>query len=314
MLGVRRVTVVGVVLALAGVGCTSEGPPEDPSSARGRVQQLVRALVEVDADGLRDLVSDDSLDLSAELLVDDVVAQGALARRDVTIDADTSNLGYVAYELDTDPSTAGPQPWLDVEVRSSGELIGSVLPTVEVSGRGITALRVGDVEVPVAPLPPEGRTYYLPPGVLTVAAVGPDGLVEHGDGERIDTRDRASLSLGGELTAAGEAQVRRVAAAFVRRCTRPVQGDRPVRCPARKAFVGGLESSAWTLDAPVRVSTEEGSTGWTVRTDDPPAARMTGQYLDRERGVLVPVTDRVRFRVEGTVEARGDRLVVEVRG
>ena len=79
-------------------------------------------------------------------------------------------------------------------------------------------------------------------------------------------------------------------------------------------FVGGLASSSWTLDGPVRVTTERSSTGWSIRTEDTPLARMRGAVLDRESDTLVPVTDRVPFRVEGTVTATGDRLVVEIPG
>lgn len=316
MTGVRRGAVAAAsVLALVGTACTSEGSADDPSSARAQVERLVAALVEVDADALREIAVDDSLAVSGALLTDEVVAQGVFARKDVRIEADKSNLGYVSYTLDTDPPSGGTQPWLDVDVSSSGGFSGSVLPAVQVHGRGITAIRVGDTEVSIPPLPPEGGRFLLPPGELEIAAVGPTALVEHAAAQQVDTRDRPSLDLGGELTAAGQARVQRAADVFVRRCTRPQRrDDRPRGCPARKAFAGGLVDSSWTLDGPVRVTTEELDHEWAIRTDDPPVARMRGKARDFEADTLVPVTDRVPFRVDGTVSARGDRLVVEIPG
>ena len=87
-----------------------------------------------------------------------------------------------------------------------------------------------------------------------------------------------------------------------------------MECPARKAFVGGLASSSWTLDGPVRVATEADGAGWRITTPRPPVARMTGTVVDRETGREVAVTDQVRFRVEGTVTAQGSRLEVAVPG
>ena len=317
MTGVRRAAVAATGLAvLAATGCASDGSADDPSTARGQVQLLTAALVEVDAAALKELATEESRAVSDELLVDDVLEQGALARTDVEIDATGGDLAYVTYTLDTDPPSDRGGPWLRVDARRSGGLVGSVLPTVELRGRGTTALRVGDVVVPVDPLPPEGRRYYLPPGELTVAGVGPDGLVVHGAGERVDTRgpERYALDLDGELTAAGRAQVDRAVAAFVRRCTRPLQGPRPVDCPARKAFVGGLSSSAWTLAGPVRTTTVPDGAGWQVTTPRPPVARMTGEVRDPGTGRLETVADRVRFRVEGTVTARADGLDVAIPG
>ncbi|KQT92228.1 hypothetical protein ASG49_09820 [Marmoricola sp. Leaf446] len=301
---------------LALTGC-ADGSADDPTTARGQVQLLTSALVEVDAAQLKDVAVPDSLSFSDELLVDDVLEQGALARRDVTIDGEGSGLGYVSYTLDTDPPVRSGGPWLRLNARTSGSFSGSVLPTVELTGQGITALRVGEATVPVAPLPAEGRRYYLPPGEFTVAAVGPEGLVEHDPGQQVDTRDvdPYALDLGGTLTAAAQAQVQQAVRSFVRRCTRPL-GDapRPRGCPARLAFVGGLTSSSWTLDGPVRVEVEPDRTGWRITTPRPPLARMVGQVRDPDTGDLLPVSDRVRFRVEGVVEARGDRLDIAIPG
>lgn len=301
---------------LAATGCASGGSADDPSTGRGQVQLLTAALVEVDAPGLRELVADDSQAVSDELLDPGVLEQGALARTDVEIDDTGGDLAYVTYTLDTDPPTERGGAWLRVGVRRSGGFTGSALPSVELQGQGITALRVGDAVVPVDPLPPEGRRYLLPPGEFTVAGVGPDGLVDHGAGVRVDTRDpvRYPLDLGGRLTAAGRTQVQQAVDVFVRRCTRPLRAPRPVECPARKAFVGGLASSSWTLDGPVRVATEADGAGWRITTPRPPVARMTGTVVDRETGREVAVTDRVRFRVEGTVTAQGSRLAVAVPG
>ncbi|ROR92582.1 hypothetical protein [Nocardioides aurantiacus] len=316
MRGVRRTAAAAAGLTVLALAGCADGSADDPTTARGQVQLLTAALVEADATALKELVVEESLAVSDELLVDDVLEQGALARRDVRIEAD-GDLAYVKYTLDTDPPDERGGEWLRVDVRKSGGFVGSVLPTVELTGRGVTALRVGDVEVPVDPVPAEGRRYHLPPGDLTVAAVGPEGLVTHGPGERIDTRDVRPypFDLGGELTAAGEAQVQRAVRSFVRRCTRPLGDEaRPRGCPARLAWVGGLSSSTWTLAGPVRATTEPDGAGWRITTPRPPLARMAGQVRDPDSGALLPVTDRVRFRVQGSVVAKGDRLEVAIPG
>ena len=41
---------------------------------------------------------------------------------------------------------------------------------------------------------------------------------------------------------------------------------------------------------------------------------MVGQVRDPDTGNLLPVSDRVRFRVGGIVEARGDRLEIAIPG
>ena len=318
--GTRALLAVLLVgLAGLGAGCLDGGSPDDPDSARGQLQQWTRALVDVDGAALRTLADRPSLAVSADLLTDGVLAQGALAGQDVEVDVTDRGMGVVRYAIslpDQDLDAPGERPWWETELRTSGEMIGIGLPTVTVEAPGASAVRVGDEVVETGSLADEGRTFYLPPGGFEIGVAGGGRFVEHPAAQPWDTRtDRGALSLSSRLTPAGRSEVRRAIDRWVDTCTgRFTEDERPLRCPARLAYVGGLRTSTWTLDARPRTVVEPSSSGWTVTTPRPPLTRMTGTATDPGTGTPVAARDVVPFRVEGTVSVRGERLVVDLRG
>jgi hypothetical protein len=296
---------------LVATGCGG-GSPSDPTSARGRVEALSRALVEADGTALVAVVQDPSYDISTALLTDAVLGEGALAGQEVDVEKTDGDLETIRYALGVGDS----EPWLEPRIRRGGAFVGLPLPQVTLRGPGVTSVTIGGVTVGIDPLPDEGQAFYLPPGEYDVGVGGGGRFVTHGGPRHVDTPERGPdvLEYAGRLSLAGRARVDRAVGAFVRRCTRPVRGSRPAACPASKAFVGGLDSSEWTLASLPRTTVEANGDGWLVSTPDPPVARMKDLVRDRETGASEPVTDRVRFAVSGTVTLRGDDLVVELAG
>lgn len=301
------------LLAALSAGCGVGGSP-DPDSARGRVEALEHALAGADAGALVRLVEDPRRRVSTALLTDGVLGQGALAGQDVDVETARQNLETVRYSLHVPDDE--PTPWLEPELRRSGDFVGLPLPSIVLDGPGVAAVRIGDEVVAIDPLPSEGRAFYLPPGEYDVSAAGAERYVEHGPAQHHRTRgnDSERLRFTGELTAAGRGRVDRSVSAFVRRCTEPLRGHRPAACPARSAFVGGLDSSAWTLESYPRIAVEANGNGWILSTPDPPKARMRGVVMDRRTGVSEQVRDTVLFAVDGRISVRGDDLVVDIPG
>jgi hypothetical protein len=310
----RLGTVTAVVLAMLSLtGCGASGSPE-PDSARGRVESLERALVEADGAALVRVVKDPSHAISTALLTESVLSEGALADQDVDIETTDKDLETLSFALRVPDDE--PTPWLEPQLRRTGEFVKLPLPSVKLEGQGVTSVRIGGATVRIDPLPPEGKVFYLPPGEYDVGAGGADRYVDHGPTQNFDTREYGVDRLGfiGELTAAGRARVDRAVAAFVRRCTKPLRGSRPVSCPLRKAFVGGLDFSEWTLESKPRIAIDATSDGWSVSTPDPPVGRMRGVIKDRTTGVTEHVRDTVPFAVNGTISVRGDDLVIHIAG
>jgi hypothetical protein len=301
------------LLAVVLAGCGSGDSP-DPDSARGRVDVLSRALVQADAATLVRLVENPSYSVSTALLTDAVLGQGALADQDVDTETTDRDLETITYALRMPDDE--PRPWLEPQLRRSGEFVSFPLPSVHLAGPGVTSVRIGDKTVRIDPLPREGKEFYLPPGEYDVGVGGAERYVDHGPTQHFDTRDRGAreLSFTGDLTAAGRTRVDQAVESFVRRCTEPLRGSRPVECPLSKAFIGGLDSSEWTLESKPRIAIEANGNGWSVNTPKPPMARMTGVVKDRQTGVSELVRDKVRFTVNGTVSVRGDTLVVDIPG
>jgi hypothetical protein len=299
------------LLVLVSTGC-GISRPVDPDSARGHAEALKRALVQADGAALVGLVEDPSYAVSTALLTDAVLGQGALAGQDVEIKRTDRDLETIRYALRVPDDE--PRPWLEVQLRRSGDFVGLPLPSVTLDGPGVNAVRIGGKTARIDPLPREGQAFYLPPGEYDVGAAGAERYVDHGPTQHVDTRsyrpDR--LEFTGDLTAAGRRRVDRSVKAYVRRCTELLRGNRPSNCPARVAFVGGLDSSEWTLASYPRITIEANGDGWSVSTPEPPVARMKRTVQDRRTGVTERVTDTVPFAVNGRIAVRGDELVVDI--
>jgi hypothetical protein len=298
------------VLAVAALVLSScgDGSPDDPDSPRGLVEQIKVGLVEADGAAVRALVDDRSSAVSTELLTDEVLAEGVFAGKDVMVEKTSSDIYTVRYDLLVDGD--GNRPWLDLEVKASDDsIVGMALPTIELSGSGVSAVTVNGVEVAVEQLTSEPRSFYLPPGELEIGAVGPKDLVAHEPPQPVDTReygDRA-LELAGTVTEAGLDRIQEAVDAYVADCTKARDASPPTGCPVHLAWVGGLASSRMTLDDEPKWSLQPSSDGWTILTEDPPKARLTG--TTREGG---PAEDVVDFAVTGTVRVVGGELLVEV--
>ena len=93
-----------------------------------------------------------------------------------------------------------------------------------------------------------------------IGAGGAERYVDHGPTQHFDTREYSTdrLAFTGDLTAAGRTRVDRAVEAYVKRCTEPLRGSRPSNCPARRAFIGGLDSSEWTLESTPRIAVSGG--------------------------------------------------------
>ncbi|WP_162599918.1 hypothetical protein [Nocardioides solisilvae] len=315
--GARARTAGGVALAAVVLaGCSLLGPP-DPDSPEGRVEVLVEALVAADRDALLEVLDDERFSTSTALLTDEVLAQGVFAGREVDVETTNRHLGAREFALRLEEQDEDERPWLEPGFTSSGDPVGLVLPTVTLQGRGVHALRVGDQTIEVGPLPPEGTSFYLPPGEVELAAVGGERYVEREPPERIDTREllgRRERDLGGRLTPEARAVVRKEVAEHLDRCTGTFRRDRPSACPLRKAWIGGLAEETWTVDGVPRVDIRAGLDAWYFSTRGRLRATMRGTYVPLGGGPAVPAADAFPVRIDGTVEVRGGRLVVRVQG
>lgn len=216
------------LLALTTAGCAGGADTE----ARGAVERLVDALVEPDAGALRALVESDSDARSTDLLTDEIVADNALAGRQVEIDADIDRFnGYGTFTV-TSPEERAVELSVDLRLTATsttGALPGVALridpgySTLLVNGHRVR-LRAGTADE----TPSGGPTsYYLPPGTWTLDL--PASPYARTTPQRVDLRARASstaVQLEPTITAAGRVEAISRAEAYVRDCGRRTTNPR----------------------------------------------------------------------------------------
>lgn len=280
--GITRLVAVAI-LVVAASGCSGV----TDTAAGAAAQQLADALTIPDAAALKILVEDDTSAGRTDLLVAEVVADNAVAGKQVEIAADVSRInGFGTFTI---TSRDVPGLRLPVANRLTKTRTPGALRTVDIrADRELSVLTVNGHPVPVDPVVPAGKQgkFDLPPGEWSLAL--PSHPMLESTPQTVTLLDRPEpdgVALTSRINEAGETEARRQADAAIAACEKPTT-DPTSGCGGTLELCAGArttrtvtfsERPVWTVDETrIEARNTLRRTVSTVCTD-----RTSGEVVDR---------------------------------